>query len=147
MLVTFCLAEDRRSWQDHLHHCAVHVVLKHHGQTLLVAAGAAVARTRTSLVLWAAHAGLGLLVLGGSIRTLAVVGSAVGCRSGSIGVPCSRVELAADLWRGLDNDDIQVAVINGGDLFAVVQQAEHTAFDGDALTAVRSAASEGQCGV
>ena len=133
-LVAVSLAEDRTCGQNELHHISLGVALQHHGQLVLVLASAAVAVTRTRHVLWAGSAACCLRCFRVAVRNLAVGRSAVRCSRGSIGVVGGCIELAAHLWRSLDDDDVQVALINLGDFFAFAQQTEHTATDGDTLT-------------
>ena len=141
-LVAFFLTEHRSGGQGQLHHVAGWVVGQHHSQTLLVAACTAIALARTGLVLGAVHAGHCLFVCGAWVRTLAIIAPAV--RAGDVvGIVGRCVENTADLWCGFDDDDFQMAVINGGDFLATSYQTEHTTFDGDALDVGDAAACEG----
>ena len=146
-LVPFSLAEDRACGQDELHHISLGVALQHHGQLVLVLASTAVAVTRTSYVLWAVSAACCLRCFGVLVRSLTVGRCAVRCSRGSIRVVGGCIELAAHLWRSLDDDDVQVALINAGDFFAFAQQTEHTATNGDAFAAANSGTTRQGAGV
>ena len=133
-LVAVFLTEDGRSGQRQLQHVAFGVVGQHHSQTLLEAASAAITLARPGNVLRAVVAGAVLRRLDRRIGGLTVIAPAV--RSGDVvGIVRLGVEDAVDLGRGLHNDDVQVAVVNGGDFLTACKQTEHTTFDGDALGA------------
>ena len=146
-LVAVSLTEDRACGQDELHHISLGVALQHHGQLVLVLASTAVAVTRTGLVLWAGGAACCLQVFGVAVRGLTVRRCAVRRGSSSIGVVGGCVVLAAHLRRGLDDDDVQVALLNAGNFFAFAQQTEHTATDGDTLTAANGGTTRQSAGV
>ena len=108
----------------------------------MVAASTAITLARTRDVLWAGHAGIGLLVLCRSVRAFAIVAPAV--RAGDVvGIVGGNVEDAADLGGSFHNDDLQMAVINRGNFLATSYQTEHAAFDRDALGVGYAAACEG----
>ena len=105
-LLAFTKQRGRRD--DHLIDVALlDLICKDHSDAAVEAAGTAVfTLTRTDLILAASGAGIGLTVTAVSIRGLAVVGPAVWCSIGALGVQAFVVG-AAGFGRHANYDNLQ----------------------------------------
>ncbi len=137
-VLAFFLTEDAGGGECQLHDVAFDIAGKHHRQTLLIPAGAALSITGTGDVLRALGAGIGLRRSRLGIGLVAVIAPAV--RTGNrLAVIRLHVEGTRNLGRSLDDHDIHIALVDSRDFLAASHEAEHTALDRDALAACRIA--------
>ena len=121
----------------------VRLALERDSQTLVVAAGAAVALSRALDVHRAVGAARGFPLIRRHIRRGGLGVSRPAGRSRGVVRVVGALVVGARDRRDVDHDDIQVVVLGHGDLLTIDEEAELVAFDRDALAAATDAASEG----